>query len=388
VTLLGVAAKNALRNKFRTFMTVLGGAVAVLAFVMLRTLIVSWNKAVDSAATDRIATRHKVSLVVPLPKNYIEKIRAVPGVGAATYANWVGAKWPKDPNMFFANMAVDDNIFDIYPEIHVAPDALERWRNDKQGAIIGIGLARKLHLAVGDKVMLTGTIYPGDWQYTIDGIYTVDAQSGIDQASFWFHWKYLNDGANERQKDKIGWVITRVADPKGSAAVSAAIDKVFDDEDNQTTTMSERAMNQGFLGGASAILSALDVVSIIILVIMMLILGNTIAMGVRERTTEYGVLRALGFRPGHIRLFIIGEAVTVAVVAAAAGLAISFPIVQLGMGRWLEENMGSFFPQVQIAPITAVTAVVLTVALGALASLIPAVQAARLQVTEALRRIA
>ncbi len=147
-------------------------------------------------------------------------------------------------------------------------------------------------------------------------------------------------------------------------------------------------MNQGFLGGASAIFGALDIVSLIILVIMMLILGNTIAMGVRERTTEYGVLRAVGFRPGHIRLFIIGEALTVSVCSAVVGLILSFPLVQAGLGRWMEENMGNFFPAVTISPATAVEAFTLTLGLGALASLIPAIQAARLQVTEALRRIA
>ena len=381
-------AKNALRNRFRTLMTVLGGAVAVLAFVMLRTVIFAWNKGVDYAAKDRLATRHKVSIVIPLPKNYIDKIRAVPGVQAASYMNWAGGRWPKDPNMFFANMAVEDGIFDIYPEISIAPDAMARWKEDQQGAIVGVQLAKQLGIKVGDKVVLTGTIYPGDWQYTVDGLYTVTAQSGIPQSNFYFHWKYLNDSISERQKDKIGWVVTRVDDPTKSAQVSAAIYKMFDDEDNQTATMSERAMNQGFLGGASAILSALNIVSIIILVIMMLILGNTIAMGVRERTTEYGVLRALGFRPGHIRLFIIGEALTVALIAGVVGLAISYPIVQLGMGRWLEENMGSFFPRFEIDPITAVLAVALTITLGALASLIPAIQAGRLQVTDALRRIA
>ncbi len=388
MTLLEVAAKNALRNKFRTSMTILGGIVAVVAFVLLQTILYAWSKGVDYAAKDRIATRHKVSIVIPLPKNYIDKIRAVPGVQTVSYMNWFGARWPKDPNMFFANMAVEDNMFDLYPEISVPPEALARWHEDKQGAIIGTGLARKLGVNVGDKVVLTGTIYPGDWQFTIDGLYTVTKQSGIDQSSFYFHWKYMNDGAPESGKDKIGWVATRVDDAKKSAEVSAAIDKLFDDEDNQTVTMSERAMNQGFLGGVSAILSAVNVVSIIILIIMMLILGNTIAMGVRERTTEYGVLRALGFRPGHIRLFIVGEAMTVALLSGILGLLLSYPFVQFGMGRWLEENMGSFFPSFTINPVTAVLAVVLTVALGALASLIPAIQAGRLQVTDALRRIA
>ena len=389
MTLLRVAAKNAWRNKFRTTMTILGGAVAVLAFVLLRTVLSAWNKGVDYAAKDRLATRHKVSIVIPLPKHYIDDVRnKIPGVKVASYLNWAGAKWPKDPNLFFANMAAADNVFDVYPEMKVAPEAIERWRGDKEGAIVGSALAHKLGWKVGDKVVLTGTIYPGDWQYTIDGIYTVPPQSALDQSEFFFHWSYLNDGAQERQKDHIGWIVTRVDDPSKGAQVSAAIDALFDDQDNQTTTMSERAMNLGFLGGASAILAALDIVSVIILVIMMLILGNTIAMGVRERTTEYGVLRALGFRPAHIRLFVIGEALTVALLAAVAGLALSYPLVELGLGRWMEENMGNFFPAVRISPVTAVAAVAFTLGLGALAAVIPAVSAGRLQVTEALRRIA
>jgi putative ABC transport system permease protein len=388
VTLLEVAARNALRNKFRTFMTVLGGAVAVLAFVMLRTVLHAWNVGVEYAAKDRLATRHKVSFVIPLPKKYIDEVAAVPGVKIATYMNWFGAKWPKDPNEFFATLAVADNVFEVYPEMQVAPAAMAQWKSDKKGAIVGDMLARKLGLHVGDKVVLTGTIYPGDWEYTVDGLYTAPEQSAVDRSSFYFHWDYMNDGALPRQKNYIGWILTRIDDASKGPAVSAAIDRLFDDRDVQTATMSERAMNNSFLGGISAILDALDIVSIIILLIMMLILGNTIAMGVRERTTEYGVLRALGFEPGHIRLFIVGEAVTVATIAALVGCVLAFPIVQMGMGKWLEENMGQFFPYFRVTLPTLAVALGLTVILGALASLIPAVRAGRMQVTEALRRIA
>src|SRR5262249_4665491 len=153
--------------------------------------------------------------------------------------------------------------------------------------IVGDILAKKLNLKVGDTVVLTGSIYPGDWEFTIDGTYTAPPNSPMDRSTWFFHYDYLNDGAAPRQKNMIGWIITRVDDPAKSAQVSNAIDKLFDDSDTQTVTMSERAMNNGFLGGISAILDLLNVVSIIILLIMMLILGNTIAMGVRERTTEY-----------------------------------------------------------------------------------------------------
>jgi putative ABC transport system permease protein len=329
-----------------------------------------------------------VSFVIPLPKRYIEDIRQnVKGIKAATYANWFGGKWPKNPNMFFATLASADNILDVYPEMKVEPAQIEAYKTDRKGAILGDMLAKQLDLKVGDRFTLTGSIYPGDWEFMVDAIYTVPKQASVDRSTMFFHWDYLNDSVVERQKDKIGWVITQIDDPSKSAEISAAIDKIFDERDTQTATMSERAMNNSFMATLSAILTALNIVSVIILLIMMMILGNTIAMGVRERTTEYGVLRALGFMPGHIRLFIIGEAVTTSFIAGLVGLALSYPIVELGMGKWLEENMGQFFPFFRLNPVTAVAALGLSVLLGFVAAAIPAIRASRLSVVDSLRRI-
>jgi putative ABC transport system permease protein len=387
VTLWSVAARNTLRNRFRTLMTVLGGAIAIVAFILLRTVLSAWSAGVEFAAKDRLATRNKVSFVISLPKKYIDQVRSVPGVKAATYQNWFGGKLAAHPDEFFANMATADNALDVYSEIKIDPGSLARWKDDKIGAIVGDSLAAKFHWKVGDEVVLQGTIFPGDWKFTVDAIYSVPQQSAIPRNNFWFHWDYLNDGVSVRQKDKIGWIVSRIDDPSQSAAISDRIDKLFDDSDVQTETMSEQAMNNSFLGGISAVLDALNIVSIIILVIMMLILGNTIAMGVRERTTEYGVLRALGFQPAHIRWFIVGEALTLSLIAGALGLLLAVPLVD-GLGSWLEENMAQFFPSFRMSPITAVAAVLLTLGLGAMASLIPAVRAGRMPVTVALRRIA
>jgi putative ABC transport system permease protein len=388
VNLVSVAARNVLRNKFRTSLTILGGAVAILAFVLLRTVLHAWEVGVDFAAKDRLATRHKVSMVIPLPKRYIEDIRTnVPGIKTATYANWFGGKWPRDPNMFFANMAWEDNFLDAYPEVKVDQAALAKYQQDKKGAILGDAIAKKLGLSVGDKFTLTGTIYPGDWEFVLDAIYTVPEQSAVDRSSMYFHWDYLNETVSERQKNYIGWIITRVDDPSKSAQISAAIDRLFDEKDTQTATMSERAMNNSFMATLSAVLRALDIVSVIILLIMMMILGNTIAMGVRERTTEYGVLRALGFMPGHIRVFILGEAVTTSLLAGLFGLVLAYPIVQLGMGKWLEENMGAFFPFFRINPLTVLVAIGVSIVLGAIAAIIPAMRASHLSVVDSLRRI-
>ncbi len=387
MNLITVAARNALRNKFRTILTVLGAAIAVLMFVALRTVIVAWNIGVDYAAKDRLGTRHKVSFILPLPKRYIAEVAAVPGVKQTCAANWFGGKNPKDPNDFFATLAIENSCMDVFDEMVLDPGVREAYVSDKKGALVGDVLAKKLGVKVGDRVTLTGTIYPGDWQFNVVGIYKA-ARKSLDRSQFFFHWEYLNDSLPPNRQDQVGWISTRIDNPSRSADISAAIDKLFDEKDTQTTTMSEKAMNLSFMGMLSAVLTAINVISGVMLVLMMLILGNTIAMGVRERTREYGVLRAIGFSPGHIGLFIVGEAMTLGLLAGVAGLAIAYPIVEKGIGRVLEENMGAFFPYFQIDVGTMIAAVVLSVALSVVAALIPAYRASKLSVTDALRQVA
>jgi len=387
MTVGGIGIRNVWRNKTRTSLTILGGAVAVLAFILLRTVLWAWNVGVEYSAKDRLATRHKVSLIMPVPKRYVDEIRQLPGIKQTTWANWFGGKDPKRPDEFFGTLAVDpESFFEVYSEMSVPPAEKAVWLADRRGAILGDVLARKLGVKVGDKVTLAGTIFPGDWEFNVDGIY-IATQKSVDRSQLLFHWAYLNETLPERQKNLVGWVISRIDDPMQSANLTMAVDKLFDEKDIQTTTMSERSMNNSFMAAFSAILTALNIVSVIILLIMMLILGNTIAMGVRERTREYGVLRALGFSPKHVATFVIGEALTIGVLAGALGCALSYPIVQLGMGRWLEENMGAFFPYFRVSVETALVAALLSVLLGAVSAIIPAMQASKLTIVDALRRV-
>ena len=277
-------------------------------------------------------------------------------------------------------------FLDVYDEVSLPDEQKANWLADRQGAIVGSTLAKQLGIKVGDKFTLTGTIFPGEWSFNVDGIYVATRKS-FDQSSLMFHWDYLNETLSGSRKDQVGWVVSRVAAGKRGADLSASIDRIFDQYDTQTVTMSEREMNLGFLGMFSAILKAINVVSIIILLILTMILANTIAMGVRERTSEYGALRALGFSPGHIRFFIIGESTTVGLVAGLVGVALAWPLVNQGISAVIEENMSGMFPYFRIEPSTVVMAIALALLLGALAGIVPALQAGRLTVVNALRRI-
>lgn len=395
MTFAGLAARNLLRNKVRTGLTVLGVAVAVVTFLLLRTAVSAWTAGADYAAKDRLVTRHKVTFIMPLPKRYVDDVRARShelGVKEVTWANWFGGKDPLHETEFFANFAVDSaTYFEVVPEIIVPKDQLSAFMEDRTGAVVGDVLAQKLGWKLGTKVTLDSGIYPSDpdkpWTFTIRAIYT-SVSRNIDRSSFMFHWDYMNDGLPQSRKDEVGWLMAKVANPARTAEVGVSIDRLFEDKDIQTLSQDEHAFNQSFLAGFSAVLSAFDFISIAILAIMMLVLGNTIAMGVRERTNEIATMRAIGFLPRHIALWVLGEAAVLGALGGVVGLVLSYPLIELGLGRFLEENLGGFFPFFRIPIPMAVLAFFLAVGLGVLAALAPARGAARLSVTEGLRRVA
>jgi putative ABC transport system permease protein len=387
MTLTGIAARNIGRNKLRTTLTVTVVAIATLFFILLRTVVWSWTSASEFSKKDRIATRHKVSFIMQLPKRYAEEIKQIPGVTAVCYANWFGAKDPKNEKDFFATIATDPAaLLNVYSEIKTPEAHKQAFLADRQGALVGDALAKKKGWKVGDKVVLSGTIYPGDWSFNISGIYTTTT-TNVDRSTLWFHYDYLNESLPERRKDLVGWIVTNIADSSASGRISKEVDAKFEDRDLQTITMSEAALNQSFLGMFAAVLNAIDIVSIVITLIMALIVGNTIAMGVRERTNEYGVLRAIGFLPSHIVRFILAEGLVIGLLGGAIGVLLGYPVVNNGMGRVIEENMGNMFPQFRVQPQIAVFAFALALLLGLVAAVLPARKASKLQVVEALRRV-
>jgi putative ABC transport system permease protein len=387
MTLTSIAARNIGRNKLRTTLTVTVVAIATLFFILLRTVVWSWTSAAEFSKKDRIATRHKVSFIMQLPKRYTEEIAQIPGVTAVTYANWFGAKDMKNEQDFFATIATDPkSLLEVYSEIKTSEAEKQAWFEDRQGALVGDALAKKKGWKVGDKVTLAGTIYPGDWTFNIRGIYTTTT-TNVDRSTLWFHWNYLNESLPPRQKDMVGWIATNIKDASTSGRISKEVDAKFDDRDLQTITMSEAALNQSFLGMFAAVLNGIDIVSIVITLIMALIVGNTIAMGVRERTNEYGVLRAIGFLPKHVAQFILAEGLVIGLLGGLVGVVLGYPVVNNGMGRVIEENMGNMFPQFRVQPEIAGVAFGLAVVLGLIAAILPARKASQLQVVEALRRV-
>jgi putative ABC transport system permease protein len=313
----------------------------------------------------------------------------VPGVTKATYANWFGGMDPNNLQDFFATIAVEPRtMLEVYDDLVIDDAQKQAWFADRQGAIIGKSLAGRKGWKVGDKITLMGTIFPGDWTFNVRGIYQGSRQ-GTDLNQLFFHWDYLNESlpAGPR-RDQLGWMIMKIEDEGRGAEVGRTIDAMFEDSENATLTQSELALNRSFMAMFDAILTALNIVSIVILLIMMLILGNTIAMGVRERTREYGTMRAIGFMPSHIARFIQIEAAFIGLVGGGLGVLLGLGFINGVLSPAIaDSSMVAFFPAFHVAPQTILAALGLSVGLALSAASIPAWRASRLHVVDALRQV-
>jgi len=382
VTLTGLALRNAfLRNKTRAFLTVLGTMVAALAFVFLRTVLSAWYASSEASAADRVVTRNAVSITQPLPLSYRDRILQVPGVTKVTHSNWFGGVY-KDQKNFFAKFAVDPpTAIDVF-NIRFLQGTKEDFLSDRNSSIVGKKLAIRFGFKLGESLPVQGDIYPGDWQFRIAGI--VDSPDDDSLAnSMYFHWKRLNETVRPGLKDMVGVYTVTVADAGRSSEVIRQIDSLFANSEYETHTETEKSFRLQFVKGSEAILVALEAVSGVILLIMALILGNTLAMGLRERTPELGAMRAIGFLPKHVRAISIAEGVLLGIAGGALGVGLSQPILT-GFGKFLS-SLG-FLTGISFKPGTAAVTLVCAAAIGALASAFPAWQAGRMAVVNALRR--
>jgi putative ABC transport system permease protein len=383
VETLKLIFRNTLRHKLRTGLTLLGLVVAILSFGLLQTVVDAWYAGAEGAAPNRLITRNAISLVFPLPLHYRDKIRGVEGVRAVAGANWFGGIY-QDVKNFFPQFAVESGYFAIYPEYRIKDDELRAFERDRKGAIIGRKLAETYGFRIGDTVPIRGQIYPGNWEFTVRGIYD-GAEAKTDTSQFFFHWEYLDETLKKRFPNRaslFGIFVVQAASADDVAAVSAAIDKQFRNSTAETLTETEKAFQIGFVKQTEALLIAIRVVSYVVIIIILAVMANTMAMTARERMGEYATLKALGFGPGFVATLIYGESLAIAIVGTAAGIALTFPIAD-----WFGKKMGTLFPVFEVGEGTVMLQVICAIVVGLIAAMLPARRAATVRIVDGLRAI-
>jgi putative ABC transport system permease protein len=376
--------RNAVRHRLRTTLTILGLAIAILSFGLLRTVVDAWYAGVDRAAADRLITRNAISLVFRLPMAYLNKIKAIPGVKRVAYGYWFGGIYIDEKN-FFPEFAVDlPNYLDIYSEFVIPPEQRQILFKERNACVAGRKLVKRFGWKLGDIIALRGTIFPGNWELVLRAIYQGREES-TDENLLLFHFDYVNEAMkknNPALANQVGYFVTQVDDIDQAPAIAGQIDETFKNSLAETLTESEKAFQMGFISMIKAIIVAIQVVSYVVIVIILIVLANTMAMTARERQEEYAVLKTLGFQGRHLITLIAGESVTIALAGGLVGLAAIFPAAY-----FFRTTLSNYFQVFAVSENTLAFCLTIAIGIGILSAIFPAWRAARMSIAEGLRRI-
>ena len=384
MAILKILFRNAFRHKLRTGLTVLSITIAILAFGLLRTVINAWYAGVEASAVNRLVSRNAVSMVFSLPISYKERIRQVDGVKTVSWGSWFGGIYI-DEKHFFANFAVDPKSYlELYPEYVLPPGEQAAFLKDRKAFVAGRKLAARYGWRIGDTVILKGTIFPGQWEFVLRGIYK-GRDKNTDESVFFFHWNYLNEELRKtapRRADQAGFYMIGVANPDLAAETARKIDEAFRNSLAETLTETEKAFQMGFVSMSDAIISAIRLVSFVVIVIILAVVANTMAMTARERIGEYAVFKTLGFGAWHLAGLIFGESLLITSMGCASGVLFTFPVAHA-----FGNAMGQYFPIFNVSGTTVVMDMGVAVSVGVLAAILPTARAIRVRIADGLRRI-
>ena len=378
---LKLILRNALRHKIRSGLTVFGLLIAVLAYGLLQTVVDAWFAGADAASKTRLITRSSISLVFTLPVSYEARIRAVEGVTRVARSTWFGGIY-KEPKNFFPQFAVSANYLDLYSEFLLPEAERQAWMRDRKGALVGRQLADQYGFKVGDVIPLRGSIYPGDWQFVVRGIFDGSDDTKITRHLL-FHWEYLNEWLNQRagrRANQVGVYIVGIDAADRAAAVSRLVDAQFQNSVAETLTETEQAFQLSFVSMSNEIIAAIQVVSYVVILIILAVMANTMAMSARERAAEHATLKALGFGPGFVATLIFGESLAISVVGGGIGLWLT-PYAAAGF----KQAVGGIFPIFAVSQSTVIAQALCALAVGIIAALVPALQASRVRIADGLR---
>ena len=374
---------NLKRKKIRTILTLLSIMVAFTLFGYLGAIKQGFSQGVDVAGLDRLIVRHKVSIIQMLPASYESRIEQIEGVEDAVHQTWFGGVYQK-PSNFFAQIPVDpEEYLAMYPEFLLSEEERAAWLSTRSGAVAGRGIADRFGWKVGDRIPINATIWTrkgGEvtWEFELVGIYE-GAEKGTDTSQFLFRYDFF-DESRQFGQGQVGWYTVRISDPARAAETAELIDAEFANSPAETKAEAEGAFVQGFADQIGDIGFIMTSIIVAVFFTMLLVAGNTMAYAVRERTNELAVLKAIGFSDRGVLGLVLGESLALTGVGGALGLSLAFLMVSAG-----DPTRGSL--PVFYIPVNYLFLGVILIGLMALvAGILPALQAQRLRIADALRR--
>jgi putative ABC transport system permease protein len=373
---------NLFRTKVRLLLTIGSFAVALFLFVFLAVVRDAFGRGADVAGADRLVIINRTSIINLIPLSYRDKILRIPGVKNITHNNWFGGIYQDEKN-FFPQFVIDpDNQRQVFPELIVPEDQWAAFVKDRQGAIAGAATAERFHWKIGDRIPIKTTLYGGgSWEFNLVGIYH-GKRPQDDETQFWFQWDYFEEKIPQAIKGQIGWYVLRVDNPDDSPRIARAIDDEFANSPNETKTQTESAFAANWVKQFGNIQFLIVSIGAVVFFTLLLVTGNTMAISVRERTSELAVFKAIGYSDRAILFFVLAESLVIALFGGVLGMLSAILLIPV-----LGKAMSGLLPSMVLSPAMLIFGLITAVVVGLASGLLPGLNAMHMRVVTALRRV-
>jgi putative ABC transport system permease protein len=374
---------NLFRKKIRLVLTVISFAVALFLFTFLAVVRGAFSRGTELAGADRLVVINRVGLINTMPLAYGDKIRQIRGVKFATHNNWFGGVYQDEKN-FFPQFVIDpDNQRHVMTEMRVPDDQWKTFVGDRQGAIAGRNLAKRFGWKVGDRIPLQNALYgpTKTWEFNLDGIYTNDKEGG-DESQFWLQWNYFYENIPDAIKGQAGWWVLKLDSPDDAVRVAKAVDDGFANSSYETKTETESAFQANFAKQLGNIQLLIMTIGTVVFFTLLLVTGNTMAISIRERTSELAVLKAIGFSDRFVLLFVLAESLVIALIGGLLGLGLAALVIP-----FVGAKLNGMLPPLLLSTTLLGLGLLFAVFVGVASGLLPGIGAMRLRVVDALRRV-
>jgi len=379
VKFLPLVLANLGRHKRRVFLTISSVALALFLFASLRTVVTTLARSAQFGSARRLIVQNATGLVFPLPLSYGNRLKADKGITQVSWANWFGGRYG-DGKRFFAQFAIDPTSYlAMYPEISVPEDQKQAFIRERSSAMIGRRLLDVFGWKLGQNVTIQGTIFPGDWTFTVRAVYT-PTDPVINDDVLFFHHDYLEEKIG--RPGIAGWYVVEISDPNNAAGMAKMVDDQFRNSSAPTKTGTEQAFNASFATMWGNVSLLMGTIGMAVVFAILLVTANAMMMNARERTKEVAVLKTIGFGNGRLFGMVMLEAGIITAIGAVIGL---------GGAKLLYKttnfNAAGFLPGFDVTTDTLLMGAAIALLLMLASGLVPAVRAARLPVVQALRTV-
>jgi putative ABC transport system permease protein len=373
---------NLFRKKIRLMLTIGSFAVALFLFAFLAVVRGAFLGNSELASANRLVTINRTSIINLIPLSYAAKIQRIPGVTYVTHNNWFGGVYQDEKN-FFPQFVIDpETQRQVFPELVVPDDQWANFLKDRQGAVVGARTAKRFGWKIGDRVPIKTTLYGGgSWEFNIDAIYH-GTRPQDDETQFWFQWDYFEERIPEAVKGQIGWYVLRIANPDDAPRIAKAIDNEFANSPSETKTEAESAFAANWVKQFGNIQFLIVTIGVVVFFTLLLVTGNTMAISVRERTSELAVLKAIGYSDRAVLFFVLAESIVIALFGGLLGLGLALLAMPV-----LGTALANILPNLNLPTSILAFGLAVAIVVGIASGILPGIGAMRMRVVNALRRV-